>query len=459
MTAPTKTAEDQLNELFDNVDISDVKFTENEKKSPNVIPPVIQNITPEWWKLLTPDTNTSEQLQTILNGVSTMTIKPSHGDILNFARFTPLKELKVVILGQDPYDTENHAHGLAFSSQQPNTPKSLNNMFKALRQSGFLGSQEKPITNNLTGWAAQGVLLLNTALTVLPGMPESHLSLWEKYIQTLLVRIARFATTTLKRKLVIILWGAKAKKFAPLFEAAHYILEYHHPSPLAGDFSGCPNFTDCNRILAESKQTPVNWNPDFASWVEVYTDGSSFPNTTGPNVQSGYSVIFTAGVHVGLKAYGKTPNVPPHYSNNIRAEGTALLTALTKVAGLPLENRRVFHIVTDCEFWINMIKEWIPAWIEKGGVEEFENHKNPDLVTKIWEHYTNLLDTGTNIILTHVYSHDKKKSSKAPQYSTEYRRFFYNKLADALANNARNKLQNSQYGETTDKLECGGEKF
>lgn len=410
----------------------------------------MKSISNEWKNLLMPD---SDNLPAILNSIKDLDIKPSFGDIFNFAKLTPLNNLKVIILGQDPYDTEYHAHGLAFSSQQPNTPRSLANIFKALKHSDLI--KTNPKTNNLTSWAAQGVLLLNTALTVLPGKPESHLALWENYIQSLLNRISTFALTKLHRKLVVILWGAKAKKFWMLFGEMHHILYYKHPSPLAGDFSECLNFIECNKLLTESKQDPINWDPDFKNWIEVYTDGSSEPNKTGPEVQSGYAAIFSNGLYEGLKIYGKTTNEPPYYSNNIRAEGTAILMAMNKVTGLNTENRKILHILTDSEFWISMIYEWIPVWVVKGDVD---NHKNPDLVKSIWQTYLEL-SKETLVILSHVYSHDKKNNSQRNQYTSEYKQFLYNKLCDTLANHARQKLQNSQYGETNDPMQYGNKKF
>jgi uracil-DNA glycosylase len=413
----------------------------------------MKSLSNEWKNLLKSD---SDRLPEILDSIKNLSIKPSYEDIFNFAKLTPLNNLKVIILGQDPYDTEFHAHGLAFSSQQPNTPRSLANIFKALKQSGLI--KNKPITNNLTSWAAQGVLLLNAALTVLQGKPESHIALWENYIQSLIIRISTFAMTKLHRKLVIILWGAKAKKFGQLFGEMHHILYYKHPSPLAGDFSECPNFIECNKILTESKQDPINWDPDFKNWLEVYTDGSSEPNKTGPDVQSGYGAIFAKGLYEGLKIYGKTTNEPPYYSNNIRAEGTAILMAMKKVDQLNVENRKLLHILTDSEFWISMIYEWIPSWIAKGGIEEFQNHKNPDLVKSIWQTYLDL-SKQTFIVLSHVYSHDKKNNSQCNQNSSEYRHFFYNNLCDILANHARQKLQTGQYGETTSPFQVGDKKI
>ena len=443
-------AESKLNDIFDELDINEYSTKKTNKKSAeNPIDKIIKiirnSISNEWLNILNPPDD-------ILRTIATIKVYPSYQDIFNFARFTPINKLKVIILGQDPYHKPNHAHGLAFSSQSNETPKSLLNIYKALIKSKLLES--KPKTNNLTNWAVQGVLLLNTALTVLPNSPKSHIKLWDSYILELLFKIAKFASNPL----VVILWGVEAQQYQHIFKN-HIVLKYHHPSPLAGDFSDCPNFIECNNYLIQNNQTPINWNPDEKLWCEAYTDGSSFPNVTGPDVESGYSVIFTEGILAHLKLYGKTTCDHPHYSNNIRAEGTALLYALRKVETLPLEQRLLFHIITDCNFWIDMLKKFIPSWVQKGGIEKIDEYKNPDLVKEIWNIYNRLIFSGTNIVVSHVYSHDKKKGSKEPSESTEFKRYFFNGVADLLANNIRKKFQNGQYGEMMSEIPFEKKKF
>ncbi len=244
------------------------------------------------------------------------------------------------------------------------------------------------------------------------------------------------------------------------------ILKYHHPSPLAGDFSDCPNFLECNQFLLSIGQQPIVWDPDYPIHCEVYTDGSSYPNNTGPDVASGYAGIFSAGAYKTLKIYGRTENKSPYYSNNIRAEGTAILKAMERVLQLQPFNRQLLHVISDCEFWIKMITTWIPDWIKKSGIAtilEYEknphSHKNPDIVCQIWKAKMKLEETGTLIVFSHVYSHDKKKGSKTDKSSTEYIRYIHNKLADVLANHVRQKLENGQYGEMITPLEIEGFKF
>jgi uracil-DNA glycosylase len=467
----TQTVEDKINDMFDNFEEEKYDSLKKSELLPKTNPPVIAGICPEWWNILVPTSEVGVMLQEAINKIATTVIKPIHRDILNFTRFTDPKKIKVLIIGQDPYDTETHAHGLAFSSQMDITPKSLGNIFKSLSSNQLLLPdqqtklpKQKPLTNNLTSWAAQGVLLLNTALTVLANKPKSHIDIWQEYIIELFKSIGNYLLSQGKQ-LIVILWGKEAEKYEKYF-TKHKILKYHHPSPLAGDFSNCPNFLECNKILQSLGQQPIIWDPDYPTWLEVYTDGSSYPNNTGPDVASGYAAIFTTGIYKGLKIYGRTENKEPFFSNNVRAEGTAIIKALERVVLLPSLNRQLLHIVTDCEFWINMIRTWIPSWIDKFGIEvimDYEknlyHHKNPDLVCQLWTLLEKLRTTGTFIIISHVYSHDKKKGSLTEKTGTEYMRYIYNKLADILANHVRVKLQNGQYGEMMSALECEGFKF
>lgn len=414
-----------------------VNFAINDEKPKSKSTPSITNgISDEWIDVLIPDHKTSGILQLILDEIADLDIKPNYRDIFNFAKFTPLGSIKVIILSQEPHATDSHAHGLAFSSQMTESTEVLNAIYEELLKTGII--QNKPVTNNLISWAAQGVLLLNTSLTVLANKPGSHTKLWEPYMNILLESLAQ----KLSKTLII---AESSEKIRYIFKN-HYVVLMSTPL----------DFKNYDIALGQNK---INWNPDANTWVEVYTDGSSYPNTTGPAVESGYSAIFTAGKLAHLKIFGRTTNEAPYYSNNIRAEGTALLRALQRTSTLPVGERLVLHIVTDCEFWIKMIKEYIPNWIKKGGMEALKNYKNPDLTEDIWKTYCGLQKSGTFITISHVYSHDKKKGSKHPQFSSVYRQFVFNKLVDALANHARKTLKNGQYGEMYTLLEFNGEKY
>jgi uracil-DNA glycosylase len=173
-------------------------------------------------------------------------------DPLRAFRMTPRRAVRVVILGQDPYHGEGQAEGLAFSvSPGVRPPPSLQNIFKELRQEGLLS--HPPATGSLKAWAQQGVLLLNTCLTVEAGLPASHAGQgWEALTDAVVQDLGQG-----ERPLVFMLWGAHAQSKLPLINAQkHLVLQSNHPSPLSANrpprpFMGCGHFSAARAWLAE----------------------------------------------------------------------------------------------------------------------------------------------------------------------------------------------------------------
>ena len=188
---------------------------------------------------------------------STHVVYPPAEDIFNAFHFTPLGQVKVVILGQDPYHNVNQAHGLCFSvpKSQGEIPPSLQNIYKELHDD--LGCY---IPNNgyLEKWARQGVLLLNTVLTVRAHQANSHQNKgWEVFTDAVIN-----AVNAQDRPIVYLLWGTPARrKAAMLTNPKHLILEAPHPSPLSAyrGFFGCRHFSACNRFLEEQGIEPIDW--------------------------------------------------------------------------------------------------------------------------------------------------------------------------------------------------------
>ncbi|MBR6349082.1 MAG: uracil-DNA glycosylase [Lachnospiraceae bacterium] len=186
----------------------------------------------------------------------TYKIFPAADDIFNAFHLTPLANVKVVILGQDPYHNDGQAHGLCFSVKPGvETPPSLVNIYKELNTD--LGCY---IPNNgyLNKWAEQGVLLLNTVLTVRAHQAFSHRGIgWEEFTDAV-IRIVN----NVDRPIVFMLWGnpARAKK-SMLTNPNHLILEAAHPSPLsaARGFMGCRHFSKCNDFLIRHGVEPIDW--------------------------------------------------------------------------------------------------------------------------------------------------------------------------------------------------------
>lgn len=166
---------------------------------------------------------------------------------------TPLNDIKVVIVGQDPYYTKDYATGLAFSCDCA-IPDSLANIFKNLEKTvdGF----EIPKSGDLTKWAIQGVFLINTALTVEPGKPNSHKKIWDEFTKTL------FTTLQKKKKVVYMLWGAHAQYYRRYInDKENLILETSHPSPMSvyRGFSDSDHFNSANKYLRENDIKEINW--------------------------------------------------------------------------------------------------------------------------------------------------------------------------------------------------------
>ena len=187
----------------------------------------------------------------------TQKIYPPMYDIFNALKYTSFEDTKVVILGQDPYHGYGQAHGLCFSvkSGVPHPP-SLQNIFKELK-SEF--GTEPPKSGELIGWAKQGVLLLNTTLTVREGSPQSHKGRgWEILTDRIISEIDKKDSAT-----VFMLWGGNARaKKSLITNPKHLILECAHPSPLSAwnGFFGCNHFTLANNFLTNNNRRAIDWS-------------------------------------------------------------------------------------------------------------------------------------------------------------------------------------------------------
>ena len=184
-----------------------------------------------------------------------ITVYPPGGSIFKAFDLCPLDKVKVVILGQDPYHNPGQAMGLSFSVPEGvAAPPSLKNIFKEIESD--LGIRMSGSTD-LTPWARQGVLLLNSVLTVRAGAAASHSGLgWQEFTDA----VIRIISET-QDGVVFLLWGIYAKTKAPLIDISrHHILAAAHPSPLArGAFFGCRHFSRANEILEYEGKSPIDW--------------------------------------------------------------------------------------------------------------------------------------------------------------------------------------------------------
>lgn len=183
-------------------------------------------------------------------------VYPSQENLFNCFNFTPFEEVKVVIIGQDPYHQKGQAHGLAFSVLQGcKMPPSLRNIFKELETDLGIDNEGK---TDLTNWARQGVLLLNKVLSVRDSTPTSHVNKgWETFTDNILIELNKR-----EKPIIYVLWGNNAQVSKNIItNKNHYIIESSHPSPLSAyhSFNGSRPFSKINRILKSNNIDSIDW--------------------------------------------------------------------------------------------------------------------------------------------------------------------------------------------------------
>lgn len=221
--------------------------------------PLPDDLDPSWLRALEPETRKSywDALQSFAaDERAEHTVYPPAEDVYNAFRYTPLDEVKVFLLGQDPYPNPGQAHGLCFSVRPcVRLPGSLRNIYKELHDDlGII----PPKHGYLVTWAKRGVLMLNACLTVRAEKPNSHAGKgWEKFTDA-----ALRAVVAQKRRIVFLLWGAYAQKKIPLIDQErHVIVKSAHPSPLsaANGFFGSKPFSKVNAALKAGDEKPIDW--------------------------------------------------------------------------------------------------------------------------------------------------------------------------------------------------------
>lgn len=218
------------------------------------------------WRDALAEEKTKEYFQQTLEYVAKqraagVNVYPPQKDVFNAFRSPELSAVKVVILGQDPYHGPNQAHGLSFSVRPGiPAPPSLVNIYKELAND--IADFEIPRHGYLQSWADQGVMLLNTVLTVEAGKAHSHASLgWETFTDKVINVINQQ-----RDGVVFLLWGAHAQKKGAMIDASrHHILKAPHPSPLSAHrgFLGCRHFSQTNAWLVQQGLDPINWQPQL----------------------------------------------------------------------------------------------------------------------------------------------------------------------------------------------------
>ena len=212
-----------------------------------------------WFELLKDETEKEyfKSLQQFLaDERAHYTVYPDDDNVFSALNFVPYDKVKVVILGQDPYHEPGQAHGLSFSVLDPTPlPPSLVNIYKEIEDD--LGIKCLP-SGDLSRWAKQGVLLLNTTLTVRKHAAMSHKGKgWEEFTGKIIELLAKR-----EKPMVFMLWGSHAGQFASQIPSRHLVLKAPHPSPLSAyrGFFGCKHFSKCNEFLVKNDVEPIDWH-------------------------------------------------------------------------------------------------------------------------------------------------------------------------------------------------------
>jgi len=221
--------------------------------------PLPTDLPPSWLNALAPEPHKSywtDLQKFVAEERATHTVFPPVSDVFNAFRYTPLDQVKVLLLGQDPYPGPGHAHGLCFSVRPGvRLPGSLRNIYQELTDD--LGIKT-PKHGYLASWAKQGVLMLNACLTVRADAPNSHANKgWEKFTDAVITTV-----NDRKQPVVFLLWGAYAQKKTKLIdESRHVVIKSAHPSPLsaANGFFGSKPFSKINAALTKLGEKPIDW--------------------------------------------------------------------------------------------------------------------------------------------------------------------------------------------------------
>ena len=216
-------------------------------------------ITKNWYNLLKEEFDSEKYInfsKWLNDEYMTQTIYPKPENVFNALNIVPFDKVKVVIIGQDPYHGVNQAHGLSFSVEKDvNIPPSLHNIYKELRDDL---NCYVPNNGNLTKWAKQGVLLLNSVLTVRAGSPNSHKGKGWEQITSKVVELLN----NREEPVIFMLWGGNAKALGKNIDDRHYVLTAVHPSPMSanqGGWFGCKHFSKANDFLVKNGKTPIDW--------------------------------------------------------------------------------------------------------------------------------------------------------------------------------------------------------
>jgi uracil-DNA glycosylase len=440
----------------------------------------------------------------LLNGESSEIdkITPPIENWFNWCRFAPLDDIRIVILGQDPYFKKGWDHGLSFSCLEK-IPPPLMNIYKCLLKANLIDTIPK--CGDLTPWAKQNILLLNSALSTKIGKAGEHMSLWLPYTQLVVKRICEYHYNKCEQ-LIFMLWGNFAKKFTHFIDVDfHIILDWMHPSPLAQRgpdkhlFINCSNFQDANTLLSDDDKQPINWNaintvksskPEDPSKVEKTSksskpeDPSKVEKTNKPEDPSKVEKTNKSRKAGDPSKYNDAKSIlnmnPLHciaftdggcHPNN-KSDKSRAGWALTYVSGpmkdeliygnLPIAEHNASNIRAEGMAIIRSLEcadesphtwdkitivtdckfwiEMVEMFMPKWNKATFASKANPDLTQRLWSIY-NKVSKKKEVQLMHIRSHNKDGWSSFEDGSFEKFCYVQNDYVDKICNYARTKLQ------------------
>ena len=422
-----------------------------EYKSENLkICKILSNISPDWLNIIYKD-DTRNMLDDCCNNLhDDDNVVSNKQDWFNWCRLTPLDDIKVIIVGQEP----DCINGLAFSCLNK-VSKSLRNIYVCLMKCKLI--TQVPDHGNLTTWAAQGVLLLNIHTP-----DKVNVDLWKKYTDLVIQRICEYHYDK-SNQLLFMVWGnliIKKNIKKNIDCDFHEVLEWNHPTTMKKDvklkFINCDHFLYANKFLISEGCDIINWDSINLSYVNygnpeilnnassilgigpkhhiAFTDGSAFPNNKSKASRAGWSLMFVSGEFKDDVVCGNL-DISKECASNIRAEGYAIIRVMELVE-LSVSTWDKLTIITDCKFWIEMLEKYMCKWT----LSTFKSKSNSDLTIRMWQLYKKISSTH-EINLVHVYSHNKEGWRDFDIGS--YEKFCYdnNEFVDAKAGHARINLK------------------
>lgn len=371
-------------------------------------------------------------------------LAPAEGLIFEFLRYFGPDDAQILIMGQDPYSDGDAAQGVCFSIPHGEPLKeSLKSIIGNLERNGLTRphylvkddpSSGLTHSGDLRVWAAQGVLLMNAALTNRAGARGAHRGHWKRFT-TAFVRALSARAAAQERQIIFMLWGADARAFAEAVDGPHPVYHWTHPSPLINNrlpegsrFERAPHFVDANAALRARGLRPVEWDP--LAFTYAFTDGSC-PRNGKPDAEASFAAFILTGplklVEVAgrvapqdyaftdpddpLKGFAPVPGTKTAPTNN-RGEYLAWCWVLLLLLRGGVRGRA--EVVSDCNLFIQTMEDWLPSRRARGKEAGLKNLDLVLIADRLLRDLRDAVGAGSaGVLLTHVNSHRKRPPPEA----------------------------------------------